>query len=86
MWQDGLLLGVDDGVSQGSIGGLWQESRLQGGDHGDSQGLQGVCGKMVCSRVVMVEIVRDYRGLVARWSFKGGLWGMSLLCQGFALR
>ena len=54
--------------------------------NGDIQGLQGACGKWVFSRVEMMEIVRDYKGLVARWSSKGGLWGMSLLCQGFALR
>ena len=38
----------------------------QGGDEGDSQGLQGGCGKMVFFRVVMKEISRDYRGIVAR--------------------
>ena len=68
MWQDGLLLGGDDGVSQGSIGGLWQESWLQGGDDGDSQGLQGACGKLVFSRVVMM----NYRVLVGHESALSG--------------
>ena len=38
--------------------GLWQDGLLQGGDDGDSQGLQGVCGKMVFSWVVMMELVK----------------------------
>ena len=45
----------------------------QDGDDRDSQGLQGVGGKMVFTRVVMLGIVKDYRAV--------GLWGMSLACQ-----
>ena len=52
-----------------TIGG--QDGLLQGDDDGVSQGLVGDCGKMVFSRVVMLEIVRDYRGLVVRWSSPG---------------
>ena len=52
-----------------TIGG--QDGLLQGDDDGVSQGLQGASGKMVFSWVVMMGIVRDYRGLVERWSSPG---------------
>ena len=35
-----------------------QDGLLQGGDGGVSQGLQGVCGKMVFSWVLMMELVK----------------------------
>ena len=37
---------------------VYQGGLLQGGDGGVSQGLQGVCGKMVFSWVLMMELVK----------------------------
>ena len=56
-----------------TIGG--QDGLLQGDDDGVSQGLVGDCGKMVFSRVVMMGIVKDYRGLVGHESAQSGNWG-----------
>ena len=60
--------------SEGGV--IGQDGLLQGGDAGYSQGLQGASGKMVFSRVVMLGIVRDYRGLLQDVLLQGGDGGV----------
>ena len=46
---------------------MWHDvllKNVQNCDVGDNQGIQGACGKMVTSRVVMMGRGRDSRGLV----------------------